>query len=102
MRALGPVVILVLALVITGYPALPPPKLDGHFRSVSNKDLQEITELIRADMKKDFSHVVPIDRIEVIDHNNVMVYYHTEGHNYIAPAKRVRDTWSIPTVTVTG
>jgi hypothetical protein len=100
MRALGPVVML-LALVVTGYSSLPPPKFDGHVRSVSSKDIREITDLIHEDMKRDFSHVVPIDRIEVRDHNNVVVYYHTESHNYIIPMKRVHGAWSLPTVIVT-
>ena len=91
---------LLLALVATSYSALPPPKLDGHVRSVSNKDLQQITELIYGDMKKDFSHVVPIDRIEVRDHNNVVVYYHTEKYNWIVPMKRVHGAWSLPTERV--
>jgi hypothetical protein len=78
----------------------PPPKMEGRVSSVSPKDIEEITVLVRRDMVRDFWHVVSIDRIEVRDHNNVVVYYQNENNNYTVPIERVHGVWTLPRVTV--
>jgi hypothetical protein len=98
MRSLRPIVVL-LAMTLAGCIS-PLPKIEGRVSSVSPKDIEEITALVHRDMVRDFWHVVPIDRIEVRDHNNVVVYYQNENNNYTVPIERVHGVWTLPRVTV--
>jgi hypothetical protein len=92
-------VVVLVTMILAGC-TTSPPKMEGRFSAVSPKDIEEITALVHRDMVKDFWHAVPIDRIEVRDHNNVVVYYQNENNNYTVPIERVHGVWTLPRVTV--
>jgi hypothetical protein len=101
MRALGGVLVSIILILVVGCAAPPPPKIEGHVSSVSANDIQEIIELVHRDVKR-YWNIIPIQRIEIRDHNHVVVYCQDEYNNYIIPVTREHGAWSLPRVTVTG
>jgi hypothetical protein len=99
MRVLG--VVAIVAIFVAGCAAPRPPKIEGHVNTVSAKDIQEITELVHRGTKRGFN-IIPIQRIDVRDHNHVVVYCHDDYEDHIIPITREHGVWIFPTVTVTG
>jgi hypothetical protein len=96
----GLLVPIVLTLVV-GCAAPPPPKIEGRVSTVSASDIQEIIELVQRNTKRGFT-IIPIQRIEVRDHNHVVVYSQDEFENHIISVTREHGAWSFPRVTITG
>ena len=101
MRARGCVLVAIVLIFLVGCAAPPPPKIEGHVSSVSANDIQKIIELVRIDTKRGFN-IIPIQRIEIRDHNHVVVYCQDEYDGYIIPVTREHGAWTLPRGTVTG
>ncbi len=81
-----------------------PPKIEGRVTSVSQSDIREAIALIEAYMRHEFGRVVPINRVQVRDHNQIIMIYRYGSHEYWAPVDRVHGVWKPPleNVYVTG
>ena len=101
MRARGGVLVAIVLILLVSCAAPPPPKIEGHVSSVSANDIQEIIELVHRNTKRGFN-IIPIQRIEIRDHNHVVVYCQDEYENHIIPVTREHGAWTFPRVTVTG
>ena len=101
MRIHAAIVLLFVVILVVSCAAPPPPKIEGRVIPVSSNDIQEIIELVHRDTKRGFN-IVPIQRIDVRDHNNVVVYCHDEYDSYTIPVTREHGAWTLPRVTVTG
>jgi hypothetical protein len=86
-----------VVLALSGCAATPPPRIEGHIKSVSQADLSEVTALVQRDMVKDFHRVLPIVYVRVRDHDHVVVDYWHGDTEYWVPARRIHGVWSIPT-----
>jgi hypothetical protein len=93
-----------LALVACAEPTPSQPTVEGRVGSVSQKDIQEVIALIEREMLHTFGRTVPIDRVQVKDHNEIAFIYHYRGHEYWTVVRRIHGVWSPPTehVLVTG
>ena len=101
MRVRRAVLVPIVLILVVGCAAPPPPKIEGHVSTVSANDIQEIIELVHRDTKRGFN-IIPIQRIEVRDHNHVVVYCQDEYESNIVPVTREHGAWTFPRVTVTG
>jgi len=86
----------VAALASHAEPTRSQPKIEGRVGSVTQKDIREVIALAQRDMRHEFGRLIPIDRIQVHDHNNISVIYLHEGHTYWVPIKRVHGVWTPP------
>jgi hypothetical protein len=86
-----------IAALAGGAESTPPqPKIEGHVGRVSRSDIRQVIALAQRDMRHEFGRVIPIDRIQVEDHNHIMVWFSHEGHNIGVPIKRVHGVWTLP------
>jgi hypothetical protein len=73
----------------------PPPKIEGRVGSVSQSDIREAIGLVEHDMRHDFWIVYPIDRVQVRDHNEIVVVYSRGNYIYSVTVQRIHGVWSI-------
>jgi len=70
----------------------PPPKIEGAAGSVSEKDIRQAIVLVEQSMRQEFGRTLPIDRVEVINRNDIFI--HTSKGLY--PVRCVHGVWTPP------
>jgi hypothetical protein len=86
----------------------PPPRhpaIEGNFKSVSSADIRRVLDLMRESMIKEYGSALPIYRVEVTDHNHIIIHYWADDTETSEYAERVKGKWKlgdIKRVIVTG
>ncbi len=77
-----------------------PPKIEGHFKSVSSADISKVIALTEQDMLKHVRRVVPIEYLRVVDRDHIQVsYWYAHGSTQRwMELRRVHGVWSLPNV----
>jgi hypothetical protein len=73
----------------------PPPKIEGRVDSVSRSDIQTAIRLVEDDMRHDYWIVYPIDRVDVRNHNEIVVVYSRGDYIHSIPVERIHGVWMI-------
>jgi hypothetical protein len=73
----------------------PPPKIEGQVGSVSKSDIQQAIRLVEDDMRHDFWIVYAIDRVEVHNHNEIVVVYSRGNYVHSITVQRVHGLWTV-------
>ncbi len=84
-------------------PVPPRPTFEGSVSSVSHRDMQEAIAFCEQEMQHQFGRIVPIDRVQVNGHNEIVLIYHHGESNYWFTVQRIHGVWTPPPpVWVTG
>jgi hypothetical protein len=84
-------------------PAPRQPTFEGSVKSVSQRDIRTAISFCEQEMQHQFGRVVPIDRVQVTGHNEIVLIYHRGDSNYWFTVQRIHGVWTRPPpVWVTG